>query len=252
MPGPYAVRVRTPDGWQDLAIVGPQGVQGPIGPQGPNGTVVVYEQPAAPASPAIGSVWIDTDDPVPQGPVLGPPVVTSLPTSPYDGQEIRIAVQGATQSTEGSTNVGFWHFRYNAASTSAYKWEFMGGPPAQSDQVGSAGVGSQTANTYFTTGTPPSFVTPFTGDWDVVWSAMVQPTVACNVSAGPRVGAANPNSASAAQATISANGLATLGQRRRLTAVAVSTTIQLAYAVSVASALSRAAAYMHVFPVRIG
>jgi Collagen triple helix repeat (20 copies) len=33
----YAVRVRTPDGWQDLAIMGPKGDPGPTGSQGPAG-----------------------------------------------------------------------------------------------------------------------------------------------------------------------------------------------------------------------
>lgn len=37
MPGPYAVRVRTPDGWQDLAVQGAQGSQGPQGIQGIQG-----------------------------------------------------------------------------------------------------------------------------------------------------------------------------------------------------------------------
>ena len=37
MPGPYQVRVRTPEGWQDLIMTGPAGVQGPAGPQGPPG-----------------------------------------------------------------------------------------------------------------------------------------------------------------------------------------------------------------------
>ena len=37
MPGPYAVRVRTADGWQDIALVGPQGQQGVQGVKGDTG-----------------------------------------------------------------------------------------------------------------------------------------------------------------------------------------------------------------------
>jgi hypothetical protein len=47
---------------------------------------------------------------------------TSLPTSPGDGQEA-ILVDSITNPTYQ------WHFRYNASSTSAYKWEFIGGAP---------------------------------------------------------------------------------------------------------------------------
>src|SRR4051794_20876990 len=34
MPGPYAVRVKTADGWQDLAMLGPAGPTGATGPTG--------------------------------------------------------------------------------------------------------------------------------------------------------------------------------------------------------------------------
>src|SRR5215471_16273030 len=48
---------------------------------------------------------------------------TSFPASPVDGQEYTLV--------DSTTNPTYqWHFRYNAASTSAYKWEFIGGAPA--------------------------------------------------------------------------------------------------------------------------
>lgn len=47
---------------------------------------------------------------------------TTLPTSPYDGMEA-VLVDSTTNPTYQ------WRFRYNAGSTSAYKWEFVGGPP---------------------------------------------------------------------------------------------------------------------------
>lgn len=57
MPGPYAIRVRTPDGWQDIAVQGAQGnqgvqgVQGPQGAQGPQGV----QGPIGPGIPVGGS-----------------------------------------------------------------------------------------------------------------------------------------------------------------------------------------------------
>ena len=48
---PYAVRVRTATGWQDIALQGK--------------SVAVYEQPNEPAGAVIGDIWIDTDAPTP-------------------------------------------------------------------------------------------------------------------------------------------------------------------------------------------
>lgn len=62
------------------------------------------------------------------------PVITSATMSaapfmtPYDGQEI-ILVDSVTAPTYD------WRFRYNAQSTSAYKWEFIGGPPMAAYEV---------------------------------------------------------------------------------------------------------------------
>jgi len=48
---------------------------------------------------------------------------TSLPASPVDGQEY-VLVDSTTAPTYQ------WRFRYNAGSSSVYKWEFIGGTPA--------------------------------------------------------------------------------------------------------------------------
>ena len=51
-----------------------------------------------------------------------PPRVTALPAGVgTDGFEVRYVAD--------ATNGIIWSFRYNAASASAYKWEFVGGPP---------------------------------------------------------------------------------------------------------------------------
>lgn len=51
-----------------------------------------------------------------------PNYATTLPASPVDGQQAILV--------DSITNPAYqWLFRYNAGSTSAYKWEFIGGPP---------------------------------------------------------------------------------------------------------------------------
>lgn len=54
-------------------------------------------------------------------PLASAPLVTSLPSAPIDGQEIRYVAD--------ATNGIIWNLRYRAASSSAYKWEFIGGSP---------------------------------------------------------------------------------------------------------------------------
>jgi len=51
------------------------------------------------------------------------PYGTSLPASPFDGQEAILV--------DSVTNPSYqWRFRFNAGSSSAYKWEFIGGAAA--------------------------------------------------------------------------------------------------------------------------
>jgi hypothetical protein len=60
---------------------------------------------------------------------------TALPSSPIDGQE-HILVDSLTAPTYQ------WRFRYNAGNTSAYKWEFIGGPPFAAYDASAAVNGS--------------------------------------------------------------------------------------------------------------
>jgi len=62
---------------------------------------------------------------------------TSFPASPADGAEFVLV--------DSITNPSYqWRFRYNAGSTSAYKWEFIGGAPWEkesgTEDAGSAAV----------------------------------------------------------------------------------------------------------------
>lgn len=60
------------------------------------------------------------------------PLVTSLPTSPQDGQVIDYLAD--------NTNGIVWRFRYRAASASAYKWEFVGGGKLRARNLGTVTI----------------------------------------------------------------------------------------------------------------
>jgi len=81
---------------------------------------------------------------------------TSLPNGPYDGQEAILV--------DSLTNPSYqWRFRYNAGSTSAYKWEFVGGTP-RSTVVG-AGETCNSGSLVDLATVGPSFTIPRNGDY---------------------------------------------------------------------------------------
>jgi len=89
-----------------------------------------------------------------------PALVTSLPSSPYNGQIVYYQAD--------ATNGIIWQLRYNSSSASAYKWEFIGGSPlTQYVEAGQAWTG--TGNF---AGSTPVIITPaLSGDYVVDFSA---------------------------------------------------------------------------------
>jgi hypothetical protein len=103
-------------------------------------------------------------------PSLPSPVAygTTLPGSAIDGQEA-ILVDSITNPTYQ------WKFRYNAGSSSAYKWEFIGGPPLQ---IYPGTFNNPTANAYNADTAPGSTLTiPRAGDYSLSSLAGVVATV---------------------------------------------------------------------------
>lgn len=85
--------------------------------------------------------------------------VTSLPSSPVDGQEIFYAAD--------ATNGVIWHLRYRSGSSSSYKWEYLGGPPLFS-QVSETANESTTSTTFAALTTAgPSVTLPLAGDYQI-------------------------------------------------------------------------------------
>lgn len=105
---------------------------------------------------ADGSTWLD----IGTAWVLESPgrtlVTTSLPGSPYDGQEIYFLAD----ATAGI----IYHLRYRAASASAYKWEGVGEQPALFSEVVTLETVSNLA--FINPTTPgPSVVNPLAGEY---------------------------------------------------------------------------------------
>jgi hypothetical protein len=91
----------------------------------------------------------------PQG--MGPPLVTTLPSNPLDGQECYYLAD--------ATNGIIWHLRYRAASSSAYKWEVVTGPPLFAEVATDNGYST---NAYGDAGPAgPQLALPLAGDYDI-------------------------------------------------------------------------------------
>lgn len=93
-------------------------------------------------------------------------VVTSLPSSPIDGQEVYYAADA------GSGVI--WHLRYRAASGSSFKWEYVGGPPLHASVLADESTASTSYVALTTAG--PSITLPLQGDYLVEQGANVYGT----------------------------------------------------------------------------
>ena len=143
-----------------------------------DGDIVVYGNVAylcvAPTS-AAPVAWPGTAYATPPTPVTA--YGTTLSASPADGQEA-ILVDSVTNPTYT------WRFRYNASSTSPYKWEFIGGPPAAPAIGGNLTTSSQSFVDF--TGAP-TFTLPRAGDYVFTWSLSAQPQGSGNLQVTGRV-----------------------------------------------------------------
>lgn len=240
---------------------GPQGVKGDQGPQGSTGlpgspgVVAVYEQPAEPATIIAGSVWIDTDDVPPMYAKSPVPLVSALPVAPIDGQEIYF--QTVAMAADGIC----WHLRYNAASSSLYKWEFIGGSALENDSMGTYNLALNNApqNSFFLSPDAKGVAIPLAGTYEVAQGVTVSPSSACGVAialyapAGNGLEAAAPSVNTSWGYTSLANTYMTIVQRRRVI-MTTPVTFQTTYWQNGASnsSVTRQGWWMTVTPVRVG
>ena len=99
-----------------------------------------------------GSTW---------GAVGKVPVVTGLPGSPADGQEVLYVANSTTREK--------WHLRYDSGKSGSYKWEALSAVALENEVADGVGV---TATTYAGSGSiGPSVTLPLAGVYDVMLGA---------------------------------------------------------------------------------
>lgn len=113
-----------------------------------------------------GTAWINVSTPSSSG----VPLVTSLPSSPVDGQEVYYQNAAMAATANGGS---VWHLRYRAGSASIYKWECVGGTPfvtANVNDANTAGAGSSWS-AQLTDGTGIVGIDiPLAGDYWCTWN----------------------------------------------------------------------------------
>jgi microcystin-dependent protein len=99
----------------------------------------------------------------PKGDTSTPPLVTTLPANPVDGDEVYYLA-------DDSKGV-IWHLRYRASSTSPYKWEYVGGSPIMSGPQGSI-ITAATSGIAVSGG--PGFALTLLGEYEVEFGGRSQ------------------------------------------------------------------------------
>jgi hypothetical protein len=143
-------------------LTGAPGAPGAAGATGPSSAVV---QANAPSPRGEVVLWIDTDDVPPPAGII--PVVSTLPSSPTDGQEVYY--QNAAMALQGVV----WHLKFrDTMGLTFYQWEYLGGGPLFDVIVAQQATNSTSYVDLATVG--PSVPLPLSGDYIVEWGADVQ------------------------------------------------------------------------------
>lgn len=178
-------------------------------------------------------------------PLYLPPVsfVTVLPstTGLADGYEVAYIAD--------ATNDVVWRLKYRAASGSANKWMFLGGPPLISEVLTQEAIASGTTYTTLTTA-GPTVTVPLAGDYDVTVSGYLISAASQRIHMSYQVGA---TAASDNDAVVNAQaGESSCFRDRRQTGVAASTAFAARYKQSAVASHGFANRKLSVLPVRVG
>jgi hypothetical protein len=169
---------------------------------------------------------------------------TSLPASPVDGQEYVLV--------DSLTNPSYqWRLRYNAGSTSSYKWEFVGG--AEAAVVVFTAETTTTLGSWVNVATVgPAFTVPRAGDYLLAFGAFLSKTAAdIQVGVGVGIGDFASPDAQAFISSYAANASLTPYGSRRRDALAASSALRLKYYQSTAGTLTVQNRWLFVKPMRV-
>lgn len=182
------------------------------------------------------------------GPPSRPALVTSLPSSPTDGDEVYYLAD--------ATNSVIWHLRYRSAAPGSYKWEFVGGGRKRSELFTPGSTTSTSAVDF--PGAGLAVTAPLKGDYHVEFHTIYGHNVGTAFGIiAVKVGAAAAlvDQGVLAQTEV-ANCNVAITTTVDLTVPAASTVLKMQYwtasnTMTINNAVGNSA-YMMVHPVRVG
>lgn len=175
------------------------------------------------------------------------PIVTALPGSPTDGQEVYY--QNAAMAAIGA----LWHLRYRSGASGSYKWEFVGGTPLSHfvDTDASRGVAATTYGD-LSGSSGPAVTVPLSGEYWILIGTSAYPwaqTQAMVMSYA--IGASAAVDADGAWETY-VNNTGGMLERRKFKTFAASTVLTAKYKGSSSIADKNfSGRYMSITPVRV-
>lgn len=169
-------------------------------------------------------------------------IITSLPSSPYDGQIV------AYQSTAMATDGIVWHLRYNSASGSSYKWEYIGGAPWNKVVDTDENRASATYGDCATAG--PILTVPLAGEYHVYWGADCRSSAGVDARAGLSINAGTPAAADTIRVG-NDGGTRAHSSRAKVKTAAAGNTIGLLYASTGGVPSNFMDRHLTVIPVRV-
>ena len=173
---------------------------------------------------------------------LAVPMVTALPGSPADGQEVILC-------DDVSNPTYAWRFRYVAAKTSN-KWVFIGGPPKIAVVPTAEATSSATYVALATAG--PSFTIPVAGDYIITVGSLINPGATVGSIHSYDIGATGAVDANGAQWTGNTSWLGTPMKTNFHQGLAAGTAIVSKYRNQTAAAATYSGRSLTVQPVAVG
>ena len=185
-----------------------------------------------------GTNWLDLG--------IRPAIVSSLPGSPVDGQEVYYQAD--------ATNGVIWHLRYRSAASGSYKWEYVGGPAMSAEVVTAQ---STTSNTFVDLATVgPTITVPLSGDFEVSFSTGVSASDPGAVSVAPKFGSTSESNGDKVSWTTDNGGDTALARILPRRNVASGTVVKLRYSCPLVAAGSPTYSFLNrtlsIRPIRVG
>ena len=171
------------------------------------------------------------------------PVVEQIPVAGVDGDEVYYLAD--------SDNGIVWHFRYRAAGSESYPWEFVGGSSLRSE-IATSQTTTNPAYVDLTTA-GPSVTTPLAGDYILHFGSDLNNSGANYSIAAVKIGAAATVDADAvfAFSGSASGGEVSVSRTMVKTALAASTELKVQYKAG-AGTLAAGKRFLYVTPARVG